>query len=134
MTRSKPRCTFTGCTRFARPGFDRCTSHRNAVDRQGKPPSKIEAQLATNNYGKYTALVLQTAADGGDGLDNEIAVLRATLARVMDTEADPSKLAAAVARLSQSIIQAMRTKRTLSGTAADEFTDAVALILEELQQ
>lgn len=133
MSRQRARCNFTGCKRFVRPGFDRCTDHRNQVDTKGKPPNRMHRELSAKNYGKYTPLILQTAADD-DGLDTEIQVLRATLARVMDEETDPARLAAAVSKISATIIQAMKARKTLSGQTADEFTDAVAFILEELHQ
>lgn len=134
MTRKRSRCSYTSCTRFARAGHDRCTAHRNAVDRKGNPPTQLEHQLAGQGFGKLTPLVLQTAADAGDGVDNEIAILRATMLRLIDNEPDASKQAQGVAKLAGTIIQAMRAKKTLTGETADQFTDAVALILEEINQ
>lgn len=127
----RARCDFTGCNRYARPGYNRCTNHRKEVDRQGKPPNPLERAIASNNYGKLTPQVMQAAADH-EGVDNEISLLRIVMQDLLDNEPDASKRAAGIAKLAGTVIQAMRAKRTLSGTAADEFTDAVSLILEEL--
>lgn len=131
MTPARARCDFTGCTKYARPGETRCTTHLKAIDRKGEQPSALEQGM--NGYGKFQHLVGQAAADGAaEGLDNEIDVLRLVMQRLLAEEADPSKLATGVAKISNSIINAMRVRRTLSGEAADDFTNAVALILDEI--
>lgn len=134
MTRTRTRCTYTDCTRYSRPGHDRCTAHRNQVDHQGKKPSALHNDLAAKGFGKLTPLILQTAADADASLDTEIAILRATMMRLIDTEPDATKQAQGVAKLASAIIQAMRAQKTLSGETADQFTDAIAVILEEINQ
>jgi hypothetical protein len=128
------RCTFTGCTRYARPGQDRCTAHKDAIDRAGRPASAFADRLESGEFrdlfGTLSPKIAQVAADAG--LDNEIGVLRLVMARLLAEEGDPARLASGIAKLAGVIVQAQRAQRALSGEAADSLTDAVATILDEL--
>lgn len=131
---SRDRCDFTGCARFARPGTTRCSRHRDAIDRHGDPPTTFEASIEAGEYaGLFGSLAPQIAqAAHESGIESEIGVLRLVMARLLAEEADPAKLASGVAKLASVVIQAQRAQRALSGKAADDLTDAVAVILEEL--
>lgn len=134
---TRTRCDFTDCNRFARPGTTRCARHKDAVDRHGDPPSTtfaaaIDAGKYAGLFGSLTPRIAQAAHDSG--IESEIGVLRLVMARLLAEEADPAKLASGIAKLAGVVIQAQRAQRALSGKAADDLTDAVAVILEELAQ
>lgn len=135
-------CTVPGCPRYAAPGAAVCPAHKRtpppaAQDAAAADPLALfEAAVAGGSYAglfgeKLRAVLADAAAQGS--VDNEIGVLRYTLARVIAEERDPGRLAAAVARISAVIVQAMRAKRQISGELAEGITDAVAVILEELK-
>ena len=65
-------------------------------------------------------------------LGQEIGALRVALARLLQEEDDPAKLALGVARLVSAAAQAARTQRALSGDLADGFTEALTQVLMEL--
>lgn len=131
---ARERCDFTACNRYARPGSTRCTRHRDAVDHKGREPNTFTAAIEAGEYaslfGSLTPQIAQAAHESG--IESEIGVLRLVMARLLAEETDPGKLASGIAKLAGVVIQAQRAQRALSGKAADDLTDAVAVILEEL--
>ena len=145
--RRRRRCAVPGCGKFARSGSPFCAAHRTEATRRqdGATPTTHDSRRATHDsfkrrlesgeyrrlFGeKIAALMAQAAAE--EGVDDEIAILRIVLARLMAEETDALKLAQAVARIAGVSVQAARVRRAISGQRAEEFTDAVARILEEL--
>jgi hypothetical protein len=76
-------------------------------------------------------LMAQAAAE--EGVDDEIAVLRIVMARLMAEEADALKLAQAIARITGVSIQAARVRRAINGQRADSLVEALTQALLELE-
>jgi len=144
---AKTRCTSAGCSRFAvhghlvcsrhmqTPGLIQPQPHRYGKD-TGDPGDYYRARLAqAESYrdllGPKLSRLMREAAEE-QNLTDEIGMLRIVMARVMDEEHDPVRLANAVARLTNVAVMAMRTQRALSGELTDSLTDALTQILLEL--
>ena len=70
------------------------------------------------------------ACAGSEGsLSDEIGALRLVLARVLAEEEDPARLATSIPRIVDAVVQA---QRTLSGTMAEDLTEALTQVLIEL--
>ena len=83
-------------------------------------------------FGKRLGELMEQAA-AEEGVDDEIAVLRIVMARLMAEEEDPMKLAQAVARVAAVSIQAARLRRTISGQRAASLLEAFTQTLLELK-
>lgn len=130
------RCSVPGCGRFTRAGDPYCsrhqpddTSHRDDdAERGDRGHAAFHARLATGDYerviGAELRRVLQDAAAAPD-LDQEIGALRVSLARLIQEERDPSRLAAGVARLAGVAVQAVKVR---NGGKPEE--DGILAILE----
>ena len=69
----------------------------------------------------------------GDSLvDDEIAILRIVMARLVAEEDDPVTLAKAISRVAAVSIQAAKARRAISGQLAESLTDAITAILADL--
>lgn len=135
--RPKLRCNYPGCTRYARPGIDRCTAHKaTPLPIDDREPSAFEAQLERGDYralfgDRLLPILAQAAAE--NTADTEIGILRLVMARLLAEETDPALLVSGVARLSSVIIQALKANRALSGQVAESLTDAITTILETIE-
>ncbi len=68
-------------------------------------------------------------------LEDEIGALRLVLKRVITLDAldgDPKETAATVARLSDSIVRAVRAQRAISGDLAEDLSEALTTVLIEM--
>ena len=72
------------------------------------------------------------AAAGELSLDEEIAMLRVAMRRVLEAPLDPARTLQLLARATGQLASLMRAKRALSGDAADCLADAFAKALDEL--
>ena len=145
--RSRRRCAVPGCAGYARSGSAYCAAHRTAAGRRqgGQAASADEPRLTSHDsfhqrrdasdyrrlFGERMDALMAAAAEE-EGIEDEIGVLRILLARLMVEEADPLKLAEAVARIAGVSVQAARVRHAISGKRTESFTDAVARVLEEL--
>jgi hypothetical protein len=100
---------------------------------------EFRRRLADGTYqelvGKRLAATIKEAAQAA-GVDDEIGALRVVMARLLgelQTDRDPLKVAGAIVRIAAATIAAQRAKRLISGQAADDLTDAISTILEELE-
>jgi hypothetical protein len=132
------RCDVPGCGRFTRAGNSFCARHHPDNDTlilHGDDESRNEhghagfrSRLATGDYetviGPELRRVLRGAAAAPD-LDEEIGALRVSLARLLQEERDPSRLAAGVARLTGVAVQAAKLRHGGTGEA-----DGIRAILE----
>ena len=131
------RCTVPGCGRFTRAGDLYCARHQQDDDRHGvdddaepgeRGHASFHARLATGDYerviGTELRRVLEDAAAAPD-LDQEIGALRVSLARLIQEERDPSRLATGVARLASVAVQAAKLR---NGGKTEE--DGILAILE----
>jgi hypothetical protein len=76
--------------------------------------------------------VARLAAAGDVSLEEEIAMLRICMRRVLEADVDPAKTLQLLSRGVGQLAQLMRAKRALSGEAADGLADAFAKALDEL--
>jgi hypothetical protein len=72
------------------------------------------------------------AAAGDVSLDDEIAMLRIAMRRVLEAPIDPARTLQLLGRAAGQLATLMRAKRALSGEAADGLADAFAKALDEL--
>jgi CO/xanthine dehydrogenase FAD-binding subunit len=72
------------------------------------------------------------AAAGGVSLDEEIAMLRVAMRRVLEAPIDAAKALQLLSRGAGQLATLMRAKRALSGEAADGLAGAFARALDEL--
>ncbi len=72
------------------------------------------------------------AATGDVSLDEEIAMLRIAMRRVLEAPYDPARALQLLSRAAGQLATLMRAKRALSGEAADGLAGAFAKALDEL--
>lgn len=72
------------------------------------------------------------AAAGDVSLDEEIAMLRVAMRRVLEAPIDPARTLQLLSRATGQLATLMRAKRALSGEAADGLAGAFAKALDEL--
>lgn len=72
------------------------------------------------------------AAAGDVSLDEEIAMLRVAMRRVLEAPIDPARTLQLLSRATGQLATLMRAKRALSGDAADGLAGAFAKALDEL--
>jgi hypothetical protein len=118
------RCAARGCGRWTRAGEDFCRRHRSdedtrsdATPRDGKGGDGLATFRARVAAGDYEAVLGRGLRDtlrgaaADSGLEAEIGALRLALARLLDEEADASRLAAGVARVAGVAVQAARLRQ-----------------------
>jgi hypothetical protein len=150
----KSRCSVPACGNFARTGSPFCAVHKHQTARGStsdihQPPSAsleererhrtavaiFKARLDAGDYrglfGQKLGQVMQKAAADA-GVQDEIAVLRIVMARLMAEVEDPIELAHAVARVASVSVQAARAQRAITGKVADALTEAFTALLIEL--
>jgi hypothetical protein len=108
---------------------------REDRERRQEAAAEFRARLEAGDYRglfgpSLNKLMLQAAAE--NGVDDEIAILRIVMARLMAEEEDPVTLAKAISRVAAVSIQAARTRRAITGKLAEGLTDAMTSILTEL--
>ena len=136
------RCAAPGCGRFARAGQPYCSRHQPDQERSDNHPDESGAEnghaafrsrLATGDYetviGSALRRVLLEAA-AAPNLDEEIGALRVSLARLLQEERDPSRLAAGVARLTGVAVQAAKLRQ--GGADVDAIRAALERTLAEI--
>lgn len=152
------RCASSGCTNFARSANGFCAAHKRQpltdydghapdgesfADRLDREDHERRHQAAADfrdrlDAGDYRGLfggriggIMQQAASES-GVDDEIAILRIVMARLVAEETDPVTLAKAISRVAAVSIQAARARRAISGQIAEGLTDAITTILMEM--
>jgi hypothetical protein len=156
----RQRCSAAGCTNFARRGSPFCAAHKNEVEgskgrgveegssesfaervereereRRARAAAEFRERLAFGDYRglfgpQLSGLMSQAAAEAG--VDDEIAILRIVMARLVAEEDDPVTLAKAISRVAAVSIQAARARRAINGQLAESLTDAITTILAEM--
>ena len=95
-------------------------------------------RIAGMETGDYRALfgerlaALMTQAAAETGVDDEIAILRIVMARLITEEDDPVILAKEISRVAAVSIQAARARRAINGQLAEGLTEAITSILTDL--
>ena len=158
--RPRARCQAGGCTNFARSASGFCAAHKNESrrregeqsgrgesltfadraaqeehERRRAAAAEFRARLEAGDYrglfGRQVAgLMAQAAAEAG--VDDEIAILRIVMARLVAEEDDPVTLAKAISRVAAVSITAARARRAINGQLAEGLTDAITSILAEI--
>jgi hypothetical protein len=154
----RARCGAPGCTNFARSASGFCAAHkrepvsrevvhtdgvesfgdrteREDQERRRAAAAEFRGRMEAGDYrglfgGRLSGLMVQAAAEGG--VDDEIAILRIVMARLVAEEDDPVTLSKAIARIASVSIQAARARRAINGQLAEGLTDAITSILNEL--
>jgi hypothetical protein len=108
---------------------------REERERRQEAAAAFRARLEAGDYRglfgpSLNELMLQAAAE--NGVDDEIAILRIVMARLMAEEEDPVTLAKAISQVAAVSIQAARARRAITGKLAEGLTDAMTSILTEL--
>ncbi len=144
MGRGRP-CARPGCRAWAMRGAEQCRAHQPTANQASPPGSAGErrdraAELFQQRLerGSYRDLFDQRIAGviaraGSEGsLNDEIGALRLVLARVLAEEEDPARLATSIPRIVDAVVRAVRAQRTLSGSMAEDLTEALTQMLIEL--
>jgi hypothetical protein len=108
---------------------------REDAERRAEAAKVFRERLDKGDYRglfgeRLTGLMTQAAAEGG--VDDEIAVLRIVMARLVAEEDDPVTLAKAISRVAAVSIQAAKARRAINGQLAEGLTDAITTILADL--
>jgi hypothetical protein len=108
---------------------------REDRERRQAAAAEFRARLEAGDYRglfgpSLNELMIQAAAE--NGVDDEIAILRIVMARLLAEEDDPVTLATAISRVAAVSIQAARARRAITGKLAEGLTDAMTNILTDL--
>ena len=108
---------------------------REDRERRQEAAAEFRARLDAGDYRglfgpRLKELMLQAAAE--HGVDDEIAILRIVMARLLAEEDDPVTLAKEISRVAAVSVQAARARRAITGKMAEGLTDAMTSILTEL--
>ncbi len=154
---ARRRCGAPGCTNFARWQTAFCAAHkgeairrpdaaagesfaertaREDAERRAEAARVFRERLEAGDYRglfgeRLTGLMTQAAAESG--VDDEIAILRIVMARLMAEEDDPVTLARTISRVAAVSIQAAKARRAINGQLAEGLTDALTAILADLE-
>lgn len=153
MGNESRRCARPGCRAWAMRGAAYCRAHVHqagqtgratsdapdgapeTAERGGTAPSSFRERLERGGYRElFERRVAEVLAEAGHGasLADEIGALRLVLARVLAEEEDPAQLASSIPRIVGVLVRAVRAQRTISGEAAEDFTEALTQVLIEL--
>ena len=110
---------------------------REDRERRQEAAAGFRARMEAGDYrglfgGRLGELMRQAAAESG--VDDEIAILRIVMARLMAEEDDTATLANAIARVATVSIQAAKARRAINGQLAEGLTEALTTILTNLEQ
>ena len=140
------RCSLPGCRAWAMRGAMFCASHR-ALEHTISAETTDERQQRSDAFAKAVRSgqieqlidlaverVIRKEGEGGS-LQNEIGALRIILNRVIAMDAldgDPTKTAATVSRLVDSLVRAVKMQRALQGDLADDLAGALTTVLIDM--
>jgi hypothetical protein len=125
-------CQRAGCRAWAMRGGEFCRSHQTVLDRavdrqEGKTDELVSRRIAS--------ILLRAGVpdqDRAPPLDDEIGALRLVLAKVLETEEDPRRLATSIPRIVDALVRATRAQRLVQGDQAEGLTEALTQVLLEL--
>jgi hypothetical protein len=130
--RESRACQRSGCRAWAMRGGDFCRSHQTvlerAVDRQDVGTDELVSR-------RIASILLRAGVpdqDRAPPLDDEIGALRLVLARVLESEEDPRRLATSIPRIVDALVRATRVQRQVQGDQAEGLTEALTQVLLEL--
>lgn len=135
------RCAARGCGRWTRAGEEFCARHGEAdeplQDGQETEPglAHFRDRLLAGDYEALLGAGLRDTLRGAatdSGLDAEIGALRLALARLLQEERDPSRLATGVARVAGVAVQAVRLRQSADGQG-EALQDVMAQTLAAME-
>lgn len=125
-------CQRSGCRAWAMRGGEFCRAHQTVLERA------INGQHGTTDdllSRRVASILLRAGVPGQDRappLDDEIGALRLVLARVLESEEDPRRLATSIPRIVDALVRATRAQRQVQGDQAEGLTEALTQVLLEL--
>ncbi len=131
----KRRCVYEGCRAWARAASDWCVAHPEGKPRRvGGAPKGNQNGRKHGWYGGYVRIEeLKRALERPpDDLRLEIAVTRAVLADVMESDLSSTELLKALEIGMATLTRLMRTNKHLDKAGQDKLQDAVGRALQEL--
>jgi hypothetical protein len=109
-----------------------CRSHQTVLDRAVGRQNGSTDELVRR---RIASILLRAGApdeERAPPLDDEIGALRLVLARVLETEEDPRRLAISIPRIVDAMVRATRAQRQVQGDQAEGLTEALTQVLLEL--
>lgn len=130
------RCSRPGCRAWSMRGRQFCRAHQPVGGAERRDPGEME--LGRQFRDVFVQRVSEALASSGGSvqtvasLTEEIGALRLVMARLLDEEADASRLAISVPRIVDATVRAVRAQQTMSGATAEDLTEALTQMLLEL--
>ncbi|TVR76960.1 MAG: hypothetical protein EA415_00630 [Sphaerobacteraceae bacterium] len=113
-------------------GGDFCRSHQTVLDRAVDGQGDVTDELVSRRIASILLRAGVPEQDRAPPLDDEIGALRLVLARVLESEDDPRRLAASIPRIVDALVRATRAQRQVQGDQAEGLTEALTQVLLEL--
>jgi hypothetical protein len=110
---------------------DRLSDSSPLTDSAARFRARIEIGDYRGLFGERLGVLMAQAA-AATGVDDEIAILRIVMARLITEEDDPVTLAKEISRVAAVSIQAARARRAINGQLAEGLTEALTSILADL--
>jgi hypothetical protein len=125
-------CQRAGCRAWAMHGYEFCRAHQTVLERAiDRQPWSVD-ELTSRRIASILLRAGVPDQDRAPPLDDEIGALRLVLARVLETEDDPRRLASSIPRIVDALVRATRAQRQVQGDQAEGLTEALTQVLIEL--
>jgi hypothetical protein len=131
MTSSRA-CQRTGCRAWAMRGGEFCRAHQTVLDRAVDRQNGVTDELVSRRIASILLRAGVPEQERAPPLDDEIGALRLVLARVLETEDDPRRLATSIPRIVDALVRATRAQHQVQGDQAEGLTEALTQVLLEL--
>lgn len=125
-------CQRVGCRAWAMRGGEFCRSHQTVLDRAVGRQNGSTDELVSRRIASILLRAGVPDQDRAPPLDDEIGALRLVLARVLESEEDPRRLAATIPRIVDALVRATRVQRQVQGDQAEGLTEALTQVLLDL--
>lgn len=122
---------------MARTHRNRSEDRWDDVDPRAEQREVFQERVARGVYKElYDPPVRMLIEEGAalQGVEEELGAIRFALARLMNEEEDPSKLATGVARLASATVQLLRVVRPAANQSDDPVLESVNQILIDLEK
>jgi hypothetical protein len=125
-------CQRARCRAWAMRGGEFCRAHQTVLDRAVHNQNGSADELISRRIASILLRAGVPDQDRAPPLDDEIGALRLVLARVLETEEDPRRLATSIPRIVDALVRATRAQRQAQGDQAEGLTEALTQVLLEL--
>lgn len=102
------------------------------TEKESVNKSRRKSQIYRRFFSAEEIQEIEEMAANAHSLDEEIEMLKILLCRVMEREKDPQKAMKLASLGVKRLVETLRSKRALSGEAADGLAAAMAQALEEI--